>query len=163
MKIRIAFHSDIPKIIAVAEKVFKQHYASILSQEQIDYMYDKMYSHDSLLQQMKDGVTYFICEIDEIPVAYMAYFLKEDNNIYLSKLYVDMSMHKSGVGKQLYQTLENIAIKNKCDYIELNVHRKNTAMYFYKKMGFELHENADLACGKYSLCDYVLRKYLKPK
>ena len=48
--------------------------------------------------------------------------------------------------------------KNKLLYVELNVNRKNPAMYFYKKMGFELLEKTDIAYGKFWLNDYVLRK-----
>lgn len=162
LKIKIALQQDISKIISVAEKVWKQHYAPILSKEQIDYMYEKTYSVEALEEQMKSGITYFLCFLDDLPIGYMAYYIKDDGYIYLSKLYVDISKQKIGAGKLLYDTLEKIANKNNCEYIELNVHRKNPSMYFYKKVGFELHENVNLAFGKYNLCDYVLRKYLKP-
>ena len=42
-KIRIAFITDIPKIIEVADAVWKQNYRAFLSEEQVEYMYDKMY------------------------------------------------------------------------------------------------------------------------
>jgi hypothetical protein len=54
--------------------------------------------------------------------------------------------------------IEKIGAKNNCAFIELNVNRKNNAIYFYKKMGFELHEKADIAYGKFWLNDYILRK-----
>jgi GNAT superfamily N-acetyltransferase len=160
-KIRIALLQDIPKIIEVADTVFKQHYAQILTAEQIDYMYEKTYTVDALTEQMKSGTTFFLYFLDNVPLGFMAYYFKEDNNIYLSKLYVNTTKQKSGIGNSLFAMLENIAIKNHCNYIELNVHRKNPAMYFYKKLGFELFETTDIPFGKFWLNDYVLRKSIK--
>jgi hypothetical protein len=59
-----------------------------------------------------------------------------------------------------YWKLKRLRKKTKSDFLELNVNRKNPAMYFYKKIGFELYEKADIAYGKFWLNDYVLRKSL---
>lgn len=162
IKIKIAFQHDISNIISVVDNVFKQYYASIFTAEQIEYMYESTYTVDALKEQMKNGNTFFIGEIDKIPVGFMAYYFNDDGGIFLSKLYVDVNKQQLGIGKKLYNTLEQIAIKNNCKYIELNVDRKNSAMYFFKKLGFDLHESVNIAFGKYTLCDYVLRKYLQP-
>lgn len=41
MKIRIAFVNDIPKIVDVASKTWHNTYKNIISQEQIDFMFEK--------------------------------------------------------------------------------------------------------------------------
>lgn len=158
MKIRIAFVNDIPKIIEVAEATWKQTYASIISQEQIDFMYEKMYSKEAILQQMQDGVTFLMCLENDTILGFISYLKREDNCIYIPKFYVKPQTQGKGIGKLLFEEVERIAIKNKVTFLELNVNRKNTAMYFYKKMGFELHEKTDIAYGKFWLNDYVLRK-----
>ena len=160
MKIRIAFVNDIPKIIEVAAATWKQTYAPILSQEQIDFMYERMYTSEAILQQMQNGNTFLICSENEKILGFISYILREDNSICIPKIYVKPDTHGKGIGKLLLQEVEKIAQKNKLDFIELNVNRKNPAMYFYKKMSFELHEKVDIAIGKYWMNDYILRKQI---
>ena len=161
MKIRIAFITDIDKIAEVADATWKQTYAPIISQEQIDFMYERMYTKDAILQQMQDGVTFLMCLNEDKISGFISYLKTEENIISIPKLYVKPDTHKQGIGKLLLHEVEKIAQKNKADFLELNVNRKNPAMYFYKKMGFELHEKADIAYGKFCLNDYILRKQIK--
>lgn len=162
-KIRIAFVNDIPKILDVAEATWKHTYSSIISQEQIDFMYERMYSAAAILQQMQDGHTFLICTNEEQNLGFVSYYIREDSMLCIPKLYVKPELHRKGIGRTLLEEVEKIALKNKIDFLELNVNRKNTAMYFYKKQGFELHEKVDIAYGKFWLNDYVLRKNIPSK
>lgn len=157
-KIRIAFVNDISKITEVAEATWKQTYASIISQEQIDLMYERMYSGEAILQQMQDGHTFLICSEHEQTLGFISYFIREDNIMCIPKIYIKPALQRKGIGKVLLNETEKIARKNKIDFLELNVNRKNPAMYFYKKQDFEMHEKVDIAYGKFWLNDYVLRK-----
>ena len=159
MKIRIAFITDIDKILEVADATWAKTYAPIISQEQIEYMYEKMYNRDALLQQMQEGVTFLMC-MDGINILGFIAYQISDNIISIPKLYVKPEFHKKGIGKLLIDEVIKIAFKNTIPILELNVNRKNPAMYFYKKMGFELYEKTDIAYGKFWLNDYVLRKPL---
>jgi ribosomal protein S18 acetylase RimI-like enzyme len=159
-KIRIAFITDIPKILEVAASTWKQTYAPIISQEQIDFMYERMYSKEAILQQMQDGHTFLMYLENDKILGFISYIRQETDSINIPKIYVKPEAHGKGIGKLLLQEVEKIAQKNKVDFLELNVNRKNPAMYFYKKLGFELHEKADIAYGKFWLNDYVLRKSL---
>ena len=159
-KIRIAFITDISKILEVAASTWKQTYAPIISQEQIDFMYERMYSSAAILQQMQDGHTFLMCLEDDKILGFISYIRQGTDGINIPKIYVKPEAHGKGIGKLLVQEVEKIAQKNKIDFLELNVNRKNPAMYFYKKLGFELHEKADIAYGKFWLNDYVLRKPL---
>ena len=157
--IRIATILDIDKIIEIAEQSFKIHYKDIISPEQIDYMYEKMYAPQAILQQMKEGQTFLLYFENENPLAFASYFIREDNSLYLSKLYIKYDYRRNKIGSKLLQFIENIVRKNAYSYIELNVNRKNNAMYFYKSLGFIMHEKVDIAYSKFWLNDYVLRKY----
>lgn len=161
MKIRIAFVNDIPRIVEVAAVTWRQTYAAIISQEQIDFMYDRMYTPEAILQQMQNGHTFLIGTNEEQTLGFISYYIREDNILYIPKLYVRPETHGKGIGRLLLEEVEKIARKNKIDFLELNVNRKNTAMYFYKKQGFELHEKADIAYGKFWLNDYILRKKIE--
>ncbi|HUM50958.1 MAG TPA: GNAT family N-acetyltransferase [Chitinophagales bacterium] len=159
-KIRIAFITDIAKILEVAKATWKQTYAPIISQEQINFMYERMYSYEAILQQMQDGHTFLMCLENDKILGFISYIRQENNCINIPKIYVKPETHGKGIGKLLLNEVENIAQKNKADFLELNVNRKNPAMYFYKKLGFEMHEKVDIAYGKFWLNDYVLRKTL---
>ena len=52
--------SDVELIEKLAHRIWHEYYPSIISMEQIDYMLDKMYSKESLLEQMtqKNDVFY---------------------------------------------------------------------------------------------------------
>ena len=54
MEARKAGLPDIPLIHRLAGIVFYDTYKDILSCEQLDYMYDMMYSSESLLRQMEE-------------------------------------------------------------------------------------------------------------
>ncbi len=164
-KIRIAFTTDIPKIIEVAEDVWKQTYRVFLSEEQVEYMYNKMYTPEFIQWQMLTGTTYFMYLEDEKILGFVAYEIKEDvygllknEVVYLHRIYIKQNKQRKGIGNALMNEIVKIALKNNCACIQLNVHRKNNAMYFYKKMGFELYEKTDIAYGKFWLNDYILRK-----
>lgn len=160
-KIRIAFITDIEKIMAVADATWKQTYAPIISKEQIDFMYERSYSYDALKEQMQNGTTFLMFMQDDKILGFASYEFRNDI-IFIPKIYVKPEMQKSNIGRRLLNEIEKIAAKNNCPYIELNVNRKNNAIYFYKKLGFEMHEKADIAYGKFWLNDYVLRKSISP-
>jgi GNAT superfamily N-acetyltransferase len=160
-KIRIAFVSDIEKIIDVADATWKQTYKNIIYPEQIDFMYERTYTVDALKEQMQNGVTFLLYMEENSTLGFAAYKFNDENIIFIPKLYIKPQAQRKNIGRSLMMEIEKIAAKNKCDFMELNVHRKNPAMYFYKKLGFEMHEKADIAFGKFWLNDYVLRKKLE--
>ena len=43
-------------------------------------------------------------------------------------------------------------------YLHLNVNRKNPALAFYKKLGYEIIETVDIPFAEFWLNDYVMAK-----
>ncbi|MFR3549074.1 MAG: hypothetical protein ACLTTW_01755 [Coprobacter sp.] len=62
---------DIALIRDLAEKSFLPTYKEILSADQLDWMFDWMYSADSLRQQIEDGHVFFIADGDR-PCGYVS-------------------------------------------------------------------------------------------
>ena len=52
--------ADIPTIIEIQEKTWEPTYRDILSKEQIDFMFEKIYSPESLADQMESGQQFMI-------------------------------------------------------------------------------------------------------
>lgn len=70
INIRTALYDDIPLIHAMAEVVFRQTYARILSPEQMEFMMDWMYSEENLREQMDSGHQYFLAFVSGSPAGY---------------------------------------------------------------------------------------------
>jgi len=98
-KIKNASIKDILLIRELTFKIWPQTYAAVLSQEQISYMLDMMYSETSLLQQMHNGSQFIFVYDDEEPVGFAAYFLKEPSIFKLDKIYILPSQQGKGTGR----------------------------------------------------------------
>ncbi len=148
--------SEIDTIKSIAFPAWEATYLKIVSKEQFDFMYNEMYSDDSLKKQFSEGHKFFILYENKIPAAFVS-FVAERNVIKIPKLYVHPSHHKKGFGKILLEKVEDIC-KGKFETIELNVNRFNPAQFFYQKHGFKTMCEIDVPIGKYFMNDYIVRK-----
>jgi len=155
-----AQRNDIETIKSIADQVWVQHYATIISQEQIDYMYPLIYSEESLAKQMQDAHQFFICNSENQNLGFIS-IKKEKEVIKIPKLYVSKVAHGKGIGRTLIEYIANLAKKEGFTALELNVNRFNlNAIAFYKKMGFYIKEEVDIPFNKFVLEDYVMRYQL---
>ena len=162
MIIRIASELDIPIISELAEKTWWPSYSSIISDEQISFMLEDMYSAVSLQKQMNSGIDFLIAERENMALGFAAYSLIDaENQIFkLHKLYVLPTEQGSGTGKKLINEVSSSAKLKGGKILELNVNRENPAQHFYKKMAFEIYQTLDINYHHFVLNDYVMRKEL---
>jgi ribosomal protein S18 acetylase RimI-like enzyme len=159
--IRPASIIDIPVIRQIADKTWPAAYEELLGKDQVEYMLDKLYSHQALEDQMKKQ-HYFFLALKEYEAVGFTSFSKVEKDIYkLQKLYVLPSLQKSGLGKELLQTVETVAKSMGGRKLQLNVNRKNIAKRFYERNGFAVikEENIDIGSG-YFMNDFVMQKDL---
>lgn len=159
IKIKKAEIRDVDLIRSMAEIAFPATYRDILSDDQIRYMMDMMYSPESIESQFREGHVYFIAFMDGCPVGYVS--VQQDGNalFHIHKLYVLPEYQGGGYGKQLFQRAL-LYIKechpNQCR-VELNVNRYNKAFGFYEKLGMSILRQGDFAIGKgYFMNDYIM-------
>lgn len=167
LEIKIATRNDIPVIQEIANRTWFDTYAGILSEEQLDYMFDMMYSSRSLDNQMEEGHTFYLASYGSKPSGYVSIEHDVDNVFHLQKLYVDPSFQGLGIGDRLIHTAFEHARRNsdgaEC-YVELNVNRNNKALEFYKKVGMEIDRQGDFPIGNgFYMCDYVMKIRLDNK
>lgn len=162
MIIRQANLKDIPAINQLAHETWWPTYSGVISDEQIRFMLEKMYSEDALEIQMKEGMTFLIAERDEKPVAFAAYSLTEPENLVykLEKLYVLPSEQGKGTGRALIFEVMRIAKEIGGKILELNVNRNNPAYHFYTKLGFQVYKTVDIPFKQFVLNDYIMRQAL---
>jgi GNAT superfamily N-acetyltransferase len=157
--------SDRAFIRSVSERTWPSTYGHIISQEQIDFMLDWMYSDASLEKQMNTGCEFYIASTqnengDLDPVGFCS-VSPEEGAHKLNKLYVLPIAQGTGAGKALLNKAIEVAKAAGSTSLFLQVNKQNTAHTFYLKKGFikELEFKFDIGNGFY-MDDYVMRLHL---
>lgn len=164
MQIVEATTDHIYNIQVLSNVIWPATFSNILSQEQISYMMDMMYSTSSLEKQMNElNHHYLLAEEDGEYLGYLSYELnyKDTPITKIHKIYVLPSIQGKGVGRLFIDAVSKLALKNNNTLLSLNVNRYNKAIDFYKRMGFDFFtsENIDIGNG-FLMEDYVMNKDL---
>ncbi len=155
--IRIATTRDINAIQNLAYITWPATYKKIISVEQIEFMLEMMYSQKALENEFYEGVQFLIAEVGDEAVGFASFGLSKDNIYKLHKLYVNPESQKSGAGKALLKEVIAKVIKLGGKKLELQVNRKNKAVTFYEKMGFQIIASKDFHIGdEFYMNDYVM-------
>ena len=154
---RKATIEDIQLISQLADKIWREHYPSIISVEQIDYMLQSRYSCEVIEEGMKKNEQYFLTYFGNEAVAYASIELLK-GYYYLHKFYTDVSKHRKGIGKQFFDYL--LTQIDSSLPIKLQVNRKNfKAVNFYFKVGFVIESVGDFHIGGgYYMNDFVMAR-----
>jgi len=156
-------------IRSVSERTWPSTYGHIISQEQIDFMLDWMYSDESLSAQFEKGHQFYIASLNGDPIGFCS-VSAEPNEVgnevenegakqhKLNKLYVLPSAHGTGSGKALLHKAIEVAKSAGSTSLFLQVNKHNNAYSFYVKNGFvkESEFKFDIGNGFY-MDDYVMR------
>jgi GNAT superfamily N-acetyltransferase len=134
----------IPTIERLSGEIWRKVYPAIVPLGQIEYLLKEWHSPEALTDQMtKQGHQFLIIEWDNEPIAYASYVVKDANNpirYRLNKLYVQPEVHGKGIGKSIIRYIAEQVKPNGCTVLELNVHKRNPAVEFYKHVGFVVIE-----------------------
>ncbi len=162
LSIRQATKQDIPTISRLAEEIWWPTYRDFISEEQISFMLQEMYSTTSLEQQLADGVTFLLALRGGVPVGFAGFSRTDEvEQVFkLHKLYVLPSEQGQGTGKALVDEVSRLAKAVGGRILELNVNRGNMAQHFYKKIGFDIYQTLDIPYHQFVLNDYIMRKIL---
>lgn len=152
---------DYTVIRSLAEVIWPHTYSSILSPEQLDYMFDMMYSKRAFEEQLSLKNHHFLLAKDEEKfVGFASYEINSrPDTTKIHKLYVLPDAQGKGVGNILVSRIENIARQHANSCITLNVNRFNPAVKFYLKAGFTKAGQEDISIGNgYLMEDYIMQK-----
>ena len=144
-------------IRSVSERTWPSTYGHIISQEQIDFMLEWMYSDDSLATQMNTGCEFYIANMNGSDIGFCS--VSEENGAHkLNKLYVLPTAQGTGAGKALLNKSIEVAKAAGSSSLFLQVNKLNTAYSFYLKHGFikESEFKFDIGNG-FFMDDYVMR------
>ena len=157
---------EIEVIRSLIQRIWKPTYSEILSDEQMDYMLEMMYSADTLQQQMDAGHVFLILNDEECPVGFAGYECdyKEAGSCKLHKIYLLPETQGKGMGKMLLNAVVEKAKEAGQRRLLLNVNRYNKALAFYRNYGFAIIAEEDIDIGNgYFMNDYIMEFSLEER
>lgn len=156
--------SEATIIADLAQLIWNEHYSTIISQQQIDYMLDRFQSAAAIQTQIAGKTLYYLISNDNgQSVGYLALLPDENNNkLQISKIYVDAEHRGRGYGKQALIFIEEFCRQSRIQKLWLTVNKHNhIAINAYQRWGFHATESivTDIGSG-FVMDDYVMEKVL---
>lgn len=156
--------NDIKTIQEITNITWPITYGEILSKEQLDYMLGLFYSEEALAKQIenKEQLFYLISDSESI-IGFIGieHNYKNEAITKIHKIYLLPETQGKGIGKKVFDEIQKMALENNSKGLLLNVNRYNTALGFYKKIGFEVVEEVNIEIGNgYLMEDYVMGKII---
>ncbi|NJK96938.1 MAG: GNAT family N-acetyltransferase [Bacteroidales bacterium] len=156
-----ANESLFPVIQSLAHRIWPHTFGNILSNDQIAYMLEWMYSVQSIKDQVEEkGHQYILALKDEDYIGYASFEINynKTTDTKLHKIYVLPEFQGKGAGKVLMDEVIKRTAEAGNKNLLLNVNRDNPALDFYKNRGFEIIRVEDIDIGNgYYMNDYVMR------
>jgi len=156
----------------LAETIWLQHYAGIVSSTQIDFMLAGRFSEEALQTHIQAGDRWLmLLRFAGAPVGYCGYELAGFDGdgtaiaaMKLGQLYLLKAHRGLGLGRFMLGHVEGQAHERGRWTIWLQVNRRNTAAIdFYRAAGFAVVREAVFEIGGgYVMDDYVMAKGLQP-
>ena len=123
IKLISATQKDIDTISRIAKLTWNQYYPDIISQQQINYMLEQMYSNESLEEQMLEkGHLFFLILLNDTTVGFISINRNDETDYFLNKFYIDQNLAAKGIGGRSFEELKKIIQPSK---ITLTVNRQN--------------------------------------
>lgn len=149
---------------ALADEIWHECYAELLTRQQIDYMVENLQSAGAIRRQIDaEGYEYYLLQAEgaDAPCGYIA-LQPKDGKLYLSKIYLLLAARGNGYIAQIMAFAEGAAQRHACHTLWLTVNRGNArAVAAYQKTGFSIARTqvADIG-GGFVMDDYIFEKAL---
>lgn len=161
MKISIATKNQLEIVNQLAHDIWFIAYENIISDNQIKYMLNRMYSIESLEQQLDNNQVFLLVQEDDIFIGYASYEINSDLNqkTKIHKLYVLPQYQGKGIGNLLIDEISKKAKLKNQSALFLNVNKNNKAVHFYQKVGFSTLYSTVIDIGNsFVMDDFVMEK-----
>ncbi len=155
--------ADFETIAALARRIWLEHYISIISKSQIEYMLLGRFTPENLARYVDASDRWFdVLRVDGAIVGYCSHALLAVNEVKLEQLYLLPELHGRGLGKRMMVHIEAHARELGRDTLVLQVNKQNTkAAGVYLRAGFEVREEAVVDIGSgYVMDDFIMEKRL---
>ena len=147
-------------IADIARTIWNEYYPSVVSQDQIDYMLERIHSAPAIEKDVENGYRYFVIYCGGERARYLA-VLPEEDSVFLSKLYLFERFRGKGAATEVIEFVKRLAEGKEC--ISLTVNRNNRrAIAFYEKEGFVItaQKKKDIGSG-FVMDDHIMKLHLR--
>ncbi len=153
---------QIDEVVKLAHLIWTEHYTPIIGEEQVAYMLGHFHSKQQIQKQIAHQNYSFYLIIDNgQPVGYFGFQLQE-NELFLSKLYILSKVRGRGLGKQATNFILQSARREHKHKVYLTVNKYNYgSIEAYYKIGFKKVKELCVDIGRgYKMDDYQLELVL---
>ncbi|GHB58231.1 hypothetical protein GCM10008107_03990 [Psychrosphaera saromensis] len=154
----VTSQDDINQVVELAHLIWTEHYTPIIGTEQVEYMLTHFHSKSEISKQISQQNYHFYLIInDDKAVGYCGFQLQE-NDLFLSKLYILSSQRGQGFGKLATDFIIQSARDNHKNKVYLTVNKHNHgSINAYYNIGFnKVKEICVDIGGGYQMDDYQL-------
>ena len=157
----VSGNADIKIVKELADEIWTEHYTPIIGTDQVRYMLANFQSFEAIDKQISEGMTYFLLYFQGEPVGYMA-SKPEDEDMFLSKIYVLSRMRGKGIGGYGMNFLATMAREKGFAHLSLTVNKNNSdSIRAYEKLGFINQGPLQTDIGQgFIMDDYLMKKKL---
>ena len=164
MKLTKATEENVTLIQDLARRSWKNAYAEILSEEQMEYMLSEMYSKTEIESQLQNPNYHYYLIVDEDNDSYEGFIgyehNYEDKTTKLHRIYLIPESKGKGLGKLALQFLNEKVSENGNKRIILNVNKHNAARNFYESQGYRVYDEGVFDIGNGFVMDDFLMEFL---
>jgi len=153
---------DLPIIEKLGKLIWNHNFISLISQEQIDYMFARGYTYEAMKKEIESNKVSYIklLDIKEL-IGFGAYGATNNTGeIQVYKLYIHPDHQYKGLVNNLLQYIENQAAQSHYKYLTLSVNKNNkAAISSYLKYGFAIEKSLVIDIGNgFVMDDYLMKK-----
>jgi diamine N-acetyltransferase len=149
--------ADIPRVCALARRIWPECFAGILPGDIIGPMVEAIYDLGALAADIEErGHVYWIARVDGEDAGYASAY-RDGDCLWIKKLYLLDSCRGLGLGKRLIATAQEQLPGAKT--LGLYVNDGNaSAIAFYRSQGFAIDELVPVNMGGFDFNDYVMTR-----
>jgi GNAT superfamily N-acetyltransferase len=151
IQIREFNKEDLDTVVELIHHVVSISYRDVYPAGALN-LYKEFHSRDNILNDAENGY----CVIAEDTGRIVGTGTLLDDGI--RRVYIDPSYQKSGIGKQIYNRLENRALQKGLTHLGLGA--SVIAREFWESVGFVFEEEVDIPAGDEQLKFYMMKKSL---
>jgi diamine N-acetyltransferase len=158
INIRTWHQDDLEIVRYVLWETWKESYSSFIPVDDLLVYFNEHCASKIIAEQYVDAqMIGFIAEYDDVIAGCeKTYYSEKENRLYVQQLYVLSAYQNLGLGRKLMISAAERAQSLGLDKVWLGVMAKNeSAVAWYKKMGYEVVENAPFTMGKTTVDHFI--------
>jgi diamine N-acetyltransferase len=148
---------ELQRVRELAHEIWPEAYAGVLPADRIPPMLAEIYSLETLAADITErSHRYWLATVAAKDAGFASAY-REDERVWIKKLYVRSTIRGLGLGKRLIETA--VAAFPGATSVGLFVNNGNaSAVGFYRAQGFAIEAEVPVRMGPYDFTDFVMSK-----